>query len=161
MIIKSEQTLHHSGIRDVVKSAFGQADEADLVDQLRAAGDSVISLVALEADEVVGHVLFSRMTAPIRALGLAPVSVRPNRQRAGIGSRLIRAGLERATVAGWQAVFVLGEPTYYRRFGFDPSLASGFRSRYAGPHLMALALGADLAVTTGSIEYAPAFLSLG
>ena len=70
---------------------------------------------------------------------------------------MIRAGLERARSAGWRGVFVLGDPGYYRRFGFDPALAGGFASPYAGPHLMALALGPDLPARSGRIEYAPAF----
>jgi putative acetyltransferase len=94
-------------------------------------------------------------------VGLAPLAVRPDRQRSGIGARLIRAALERAKGDGWQAVFVLGDPDYYRRFGFDSSLASGFSSPYSGPHLMALALEAALPVTSGTIVYAKAFEFLG
>ena len=101
------------------------------------------------------------MTAPFAALGLAPVAVKPERQRSGIGSELIRRGLDRARKAGWQGVFVVGDPGYYRRFGFDPALASGFRSGYAGPHLMVLALGTNLPVAEGAIEYASAFRVLG
>jgi putative acetyltransferase len=160
MIIRDEGPADIFAIRKVVEAAFSQAIEADLVDQLRSDGDSVISLVAVDHDEVVGHVLFSRMTAPFRALGLAPVSVLPDRQRSGIGSRLIRAGLERAKEDRWQAVFVLGEPEYYRRFGFNPALASGFASPYAGPYLMVLPFKGDLPATSGRIDYAPAFANL-
>jgi len=97
------------------------------------------------------------MTGPFRALGLGPLSVKPSRQRRGIGSQLIREGLDRARDAGWQGVFVLGEPKYYSRFGFDSALASGFMSRYSGPHLMAVALGVELPATEGIVEYPPAF----
>jgi putative acetyltransferase len=114
-------------------------------------------LVAVDADKIIGHVMFSRMAAPFRALGLAPVSVAPERQRSGIGSELIREGLARAAAAGWAGVFVLGEPEYYRRFGFSPALASGFTSPCAGAYLMALALNGPLPATEGKIEYAPAF----
>jgi len=157
MIIRDENPTDHTAIHDLVAAAFERPAEATLVDRLRSDGDCVISLVAVDGDEVVGHVLLSRMTAPFRALGLGPVSVKPGRQRTGIGSSLIRAGLGRAREAGWQGVIVLGEPKYYRRFGFDPALAGGFKSRYSGPHLMALALGMDLPVTKGIIEYAPGF----
>jgi putative acetyltransferase len=122
---------------------------------------SVLSLVAVEGDEIVGNVLFSRMTAPFRALGLGPVSVKPSRQRRGIGSRLIRTGLDRARGAGWRGVFVLGDPKFYSRFGFDPGLAGGFVCRYSGPHLMALSLGGDLPTREAYIEYAAAFDSFG
>lgn len=159
--IRIESAADGPAIHKVVTAAFGRPVEAGLVDRLRADGDSVISFVAVEDGRIVGHVLFSRMTAPLRALGLAPVSVVPDRQRSGIGSRLIRAGLDRATQDGWQGVFVLGEPVFYRRFGFDPALAGGFSSPYAGPYLMALALGGALPVTHGEIEYARAFADLG
>jgi putative acetyltransferase len=101
------------------------------------------------------------MSAPFRALALAPVTVVPERQDAGIGSRLIRAGLERATADGWQGVFVLGEPEYYGRFGFDAALAADFTSPYAGPYFMALTLNTELPATEGKIDHAPAFAALG
>ena len=147
-------------IRKVVTAAFDQALEADLVDRLRADGDSVISLVAIEDAELAGHVMLSKMSAPFPALGLAPVAVAPARQRSGIGSLLIRTALDRAREEDWAAVFVLGDPAYYRRFGFDPALAAGFESPYAGPYLMALALKGPLPATTGRIDYAPTFADL-
>ena len=71
---------------------------------------------------------------------------------------MIRAGLARAKKDGWEAVFVLGSPDYYTRFGFDVSLASGFQSPYAGPYLMVLALqDSGLPTATGAVSYAPAF----
>jgi putative acetyltransferase len=157
VIIRDEAPADRAGIRALVLAAFGGAQEADLVDRLRTDGDAAISLVAVDGERVVGHVLLSRMSAPFRALGLAPVSVLPDRQGTGIGTRLIRAGLERAELGGWRGVFVLGEPAYYRRFGFDPALASGFASPYAGPYLMALALGGSLPATAGRLDHAPAF----
>ena len=159
--IRDEIPEDFAAIRAVVEAAFPEPAEADLVDQLRADGDCVISLVAVDDDRVIGHILFSKLTAPFRALGLAPVSVLPNRQNAGIGTRLIRAGLERAAQHGWQGVFVLGEPEYYDRFGFDAGLAQSFASPYAGPYFMALALNRELPMTEGTIEHAPAFAALG
>jgi putative acetyltransferase len=106
--------------------------------------------------------MFSRMKAPFRALGLAPVSVLPGRQLAGIGGSLIREGLARATSAGWDAVFLLGKPEYYERFGFVAETAAGFASPYAGPCFMALALRPDgMPVHSGRVAYAPAFSGLG
>lgn len=160
MIIRDEKPADRAGVREVVLAAFGGHQEADLVDRLRADGDAEISLVAVDGTRIVGHVLFSPMSAPFRALGLAPVSVLPDRQGTGIGSLLIRAGLERAELGGWQGVFVLGEPAYYRRFGFDAALAGGFASPYAGPNLLALALGGPLPATAGRVDYAPAFQAL-
>ena len=157
VMIRNERPTDGTAVRGVVEAAFARPDEARLVERLRADGDCEISLVAVENGRIVGHVLFSRMIAPFRALSLAPVAVAPNRQRSGIGSRLIGAGLERARGAGWHGVFVLGDPNYYRRFGFDPALARGFSSPYAGPQLMALALGPALPVRSGAIEHASAF----
>jgi putative acetyltransferase len=159
-VIRRERFGDEAAIREVVAAAFGRRGEADLVDRLRDAGDAVIALVALHAGEIVGYAVWSRMTAPFRALGLGPVAVRPDRQRRGVGSALIRAGLEQAREAGWQAVFVLGDPAYYRRFGFDAPAAAGFTSRYAGPHFMALTLGTALPAAGGILEYAPAFTLL-
>ena len=73
----------------------------------------------------------------------------------------MREALARARKDGWDAVFVLGDPAYYRRFGFDPEAARGFGSPYAGPHLMALPLKGRLPVTTDRVDYAPAFAALG
>ena len=161
MVIRDEGPADAPAVRALVEAAFGRPLEADLIDRLRADGDAAISLVADDGGEVVGHVLFSGMAAPFRALALAPVSVAPHRQRSGVGTRLIRAGLDRARAGGWRGVFVLGDPAYYRRFGFDPALALGFASPYAGPHLMALALGGgDLPATGGRIDHAPAFAAL-
>jgi putative acetyltransferase len=157
VVIRNEGPMDRAGVRAIIEAVFARRDEADLVDRLREDGDCAISLVAVEGGEIVGHVLFSPMSAPFRALGLAPVAVAPHRQRSGIGGRLIRTGLEHARAAGWQGVFVRGDPDYYRRFGFDPALASGFACPYAGPHLMALALGPALPVSSGEIGYAPAF----
>jgi putative acetyltransferase len=157
VIIRDEQAADRAAVRRVIAAAFARSIEADLVERLRDDGDVVLSLVAVEGDQVIGHVMFSRMDAPFRALALAPVAVTPERQRAGVGSRLIRDGLDRARLAGWDGVFVLGDPHYYRRFGFDPALARGFASAYAGPHLMACALGGALPIREGTIAYASAF----
>ena len=143
-----------------MEAAFPTPAEARLVDRLRADGDAVISLVALDDDAIVGHVLFSRMNAPPRTLGLAPVAVSPERQRSGVGARLIGEGLALARSEGWETVVVLGDPAYYRRFGFDPALTRGVVSPYAGPHLMALGLTETAPRLTGRVDYAPAFADL-
>jgi putative acetyltransferase len=162
MIIRSETSGDVAAIRIVEEVAFGRADEARLIDDLRDAGDSVFSLVAVDGVTVIGHVLFSRMQAPFPALALGPVAVQPEYRRTGIGSRLIREGIARSEAAGWAGIFVLGDPAFYRRFGFSVGRARGFTSLYAGPHLMALPLGASaLPVEEGRIEHAPAFAKLG
>ena len=162
MIVRPETPGDIAAIRVVEEAAFGQSAEARLVDDLRTAGDSIFSLVAVDNGTVVGHALFSRMKAPFPALALAPVAVLPERQRMGVGSRLISEGIARSEAAGWLGIFVLGDPAFYRRFGFDAGKASGFISPYAGPHLMALPIGrSELPANAGSIQHAPAFARLG
>ena len=162
MIVRLETTGDVVAIRAIAEAAFLQSAEPQLVEDLRDAGDSVFSLVAVEGETVIGHAMFSRLKAPFPALALAPVAVRPERQRMGVGSRLIREGIARSEAAGWSGIFVLGDPVFYRRFGFDVGKASGFISPYAGPHLMAVPLGRnELPTDTGSIQHAPAFAKLG
>jgi putative acetyltransferase len=162
MIVRPETLGDLAAIRAVEEAAFRQSAEAQLVDDLREAGDSVFSLVAFEGETVIGHAMFSRLKAPFPALALAPVAVLPERQRTGFGSRLIRQGIACSEAAGWLGIFVLGDPAFYRRFGFDAGKASGFTSPYAGPHLMVLPLGGnELPMSTGIIQHASAFAKLG
>jgi putative acetyltransferase len=159
MIIREEALNDRPAISEVVQTAFGRMAEAQLVEQLRAEGDSMISLVAVEQAQIIGHVMLSKMRAPFKALGLGPVSVRPNCQQSGVASALIREALRQARSEGWDAVFVLGDPSYYRRFGFDPEPAADFTCLYAGPHLMVLSMRNGLP-RTGTIDYASAFDAL-
>ncbi len=152
-------------IRRVHLLAFPSALEADLVEALEGEDDLAISLVADEGGAILGHIAFSPMRAvadgvPVEALGLAPVAVLPDRQSAGIGAALIEAGIDAAKAAGAELIFVLGDPAYYTRFGFDPAEAAPFASPYAGPHFMALRLSGERAAG-GTAAYAPAFAALG
>lgn len=161
MIIRPETQADIAAVRAVVTEAFGQVAEADLVDSLRDSGDSIISLVAEEQGAIVGHILFSKLQAPGQCLALAPVSVAPGHQKQGVGSRLIKDGLARAKDDQWKAVFVLGEPDYYTRFGFDLTLAEKFETDYPKPYFMALELAPNaLAERDGAIIYAAPFLAL-
>ena len=163
--IQPESWDDADGIRAVHLAAFPTAVEADLVKALKEDFHSEISLVAKDEGQIVGHVLLSRMKVEgggreFRALGLAPVAVLPDRQGKGVGSQLIEEALRRAEAQGEEMVFVLGEPDYYGRFGFEPSAAAPFASLYAGPYLMAKSFGAPLPVA-GTAAYAPAFGKLG
>lgn len=160
MVIRRETPADHHAVADLLENAFPGPDEARLVERLRTDGDLVMALVAEHAGEIVGFVAFSLMVAPFRAIGLAPVAVRADRRRRGVADRLIRVAIDQAKAEGWDAAFVLGEPAYYRRFGFRPAYAAGFDCIYAGPHLMAMPFGADMPSHTGTIAYAPAFASL-
>jgi putative acetyltransferase len=99
-------------ITRVVETAFGRPAEADLVERLIDDRDAVLSLVASDGGEIIGHILFSRMGAPFPALALAPLAVAPERQRRGVGAAFIRRGLALAEERGWAAVFSSGtQPT--------------------------------------------------
>ncbi len=113
LTIRFEGPSDIEDIRMVEEAAFGRPDEADLVDQLRAKGDLLLSLIARDGQRPVGHVALSRMEAPFRAVGLGPVAIIPESQGAGIGQRLIAEAVEWARAAGWVAIFVVGEPAYY------------------------------------------------
>ncbi len=160
LTIRAEAPADIEAIRKVEEAAFGRPEEARLIDQLRADGDLTLSLVAYDGQRPVGHVALSRMEAPFRAVGLGPVAVLPECQGARIGQRLIGEAVEWARGAGWEAIFVVGEPAYYGRFGFDAAAAAGFSSPYAGPYLMVLALPGPLPAARGVIEYAPAFRTI-
>ena len=160
--IRAEVPADLPAIREVHTQAFGQADEAQLVDRLREDGDFVASLVAERDGGIVGHVLFGqlRIVAPDRevaAAALAPVAVRPPLQRQGLGSTLIRAGLVRCRELGIEAVVVLGHPAYYPRFGFSAALAERLTAPYSGPAFMALELAPNCLASGGAVHYPPAF----
>jgi putative acetyltransferase len=162
MFVGEEQECHHPAVRQLHIDAFPTPAEANLVEQLRRSGDAIISLVVVEEERVVGHAMFSAMRAPFKALGLGPVSVAPDKRRLGVAAEMISQGIARARAEHWDAIFVLGSPAYYSRFGFSAGAASGFVSPYAGPHLMVLALGdTGLAPRSGRIDYPPAFAALG
>lgn len=158
-IFRSETTRDHDDIREIHHLAFGRPAEAKLVDDLRQSGDAVISLVAERDSRAIGHVLFSKLKAPMKALGLAPVAVHPSFQKQGVGATLIREGLDRAKDEGWRCVFVLGDPAYYGRFGFRVESAIGYSSPYSGPHFMALPFSE--VPKTGEIIYPEPFKLLG
>jgi putative acetyltransferase len=161
MRVRAEREHDRPGIRELTIEAFGQATEAGLVDALRRNGDAVISLVAVERGGILGHVLFSRLSAPPNCLALAPISVRPDRQRQGIGSKLVREGLARARCRGWSCVVVLGEPRYYGRFGFRLEAGANFMTPYPKRYFMALDLSDGSVVRRGGpVVYPAAFAGL-
>jgi putative acetyltransferase len=150
--------------------AFGRPQEAALVDALRAAAHPHVSLVAVEDEEVVGHIFFSpvsiepedavSMATGALAMGLAPMAVLPRCQNQGIGSELVRAGLRACLRLGCAVVVVLGHPDYYPRFGFVPASRMGLRCEYDVPDevFMATELVPDaLAGVRGLVKYHPEF----
>ena len=164
--IRSETEADRDAVKKVNDAAFANNAEAKLVDTLRTGGYIVSSLVAETNGSVIGHILFSRLTLktsaePISAVSLAPMAVLPEYQRQGIGSLLVKHGLNECRDAGHRIVVVLGHPEFYPRFGFSTQLAEQLESPFGGgPAWMALELTPDaLAGVHGTVEYAPPFTS--
>lgn len=134
--IRPEAPADAAAVRAVNLAAFEGPEEADLVDRLRAGGGRLVSLVAEVRGELVGHILFSEVTVgearPAVGMGLAPMAVLPAHQNRGIGSALVRRGLELLRAAGCPFVVVLGHPEYYPRFGFTPAARRGVSCEYEG-----------------------------
>jgi putative acetyltransferase len=139
-------------------AAFGGPDESRIIHQLQAAGDSLLSLVAENDTGIVGHNEFFRNLIdgePVGA-GLGPMSAKPGLQKSGIGSYLIRTGLEELEDLGETIVFVLGHDTYYPKFGFEAGTAKPFKAPWSGPHFMAIRL-APGGPASGTLTYPRAF----
>jgi putative acetyltransferase len=137
MLIRPEQARDIPDIHHVVRQAFGTVVEADLVDALRQQVEPLVSFVATVDDAVVGHILFSPVTMSsdprARIMGLAPMAVLPARQRQGIGTALVRAGLDECRRLSVEAVVVVGHADYYPRFGFTPASRYGLTCEYDVP----------------------------
>ena len=138
MNIRTEKPSDVDKIWSINAEAFETEDEANLVNALRDSGVSYISLVAEEDDELVGHILFTTVEligddAGLRLMGLAPMSVVPKLQNKGIGSLLVKAGIEQCVSKGFDAIVVLGHPEYYPKFGFVPSVKYAISSEYEVP----------------------------
>lgn len=165
VIIRRESPEQIAAIRHVLEMAFGRPSEADLVDALRENGKIVLSLVAEDAGQVVGQILFSPVTIEterdvMEITGLAPLSVLPQLQNRGIGSLLVREGLEQCRAIGRDCVVVLGHPTYYPRFGFVPASRYGVKCEYNVPDEVFMITGLQEEPTTncaGIAKYQPEF----
>jgi putative acetyltransferase len=163
-VIRPETSADHEGSRTVTRLAFGQDAEARLVDTLRDGGYVRASLIAEKDGQVVGHVLFSDLpvlteAGTVLALALAPLAVLPGFQNRGLGSTLVRRGLEVCKQLGHRIVVVLGHPQFYQRFGFSSKLAAQLESPYSGREsFMAVELvpGA-LDGVSGQVQYPPPF----
>ncbi len=161
--IRDEQERDAAAIRAVTLAAFAtmpysQQTEAAIVDALRAAGALAVSLVAVEGDEAVGHVAFSPVsidgvTAP-GWYGVGPLSVRPDRQRRGIGSALMREGIARLRAMGGNGCVVVGDPAYYQRFGFRAQPGATVPG-VPPEHVRFLALRSDW--PAGAVAFHPGF----
>jgi putative acetyltransferase len=134
VVIRPERDADHAAVAEVVRAAFVRHPDqvASFVERIRASEQYIpeLALVAEDSSGVIAHVMLSWVgveggSRP-RILNLTPMSVRPDRQRVGVGTRLIWDALGRAEHAGEPAVVVEGIPAYYPRFGFERASALGF-----------------------------------
>jgi putative acetyltransferase len=161
LTIRASTSKDVKAIRKVEKQAFGRKAEANLVDQLIPAPEHTISLVAVCDGMIIGHLLLTEITAPLKALALAPLAVVPEYREMQVGSELVREGIRLSREAGFGAIFVLGDAYYYERFGFSSSLADPFDVIWQGRNFLGLEL-ADGALKgkKGPLNYPEPFLNL-
>ena len=132
--LREERVGDVRAVRDVNRLAFGQDQEANIVDALRSNGAVLCSLVAIVDGQVVGHIMYSPLSVgDTQAAALGPMAVMPEHQRQGIGSQLIEAGNAKLKEAGCAFVVVVGHPEYYPRFGFRPASTYGVTSEWELP----------------------------
>jgi putative acetyltransferase len=163
-IVRPESASDREAVYRANQLAFGQDEEAVLVDALRSGGYARVGLVAELDGAVVGHILFSDLpiltnSGTVSAVSLAPMAVVPDAQRRGIGSALVRAGLEACRAAGHRIVVVLGHADYYPRFGFSAKLAEPLLSPFHGKDswMAAELVPGALDGVSGWVQYAPPF----
>jgi putative acetyltransferase len=167
--LREELPSDRERIRDIHLQAFGDHGVvvADLVETLRGVvvRDGGLSLVAEQAGQVVGHVMFtgSLLDAPRRLVQvnvLSPLAVLPEHQKQGIGSDLVRTGLRIVSGRAVPLVFLEGDPAYYSRFGFAAGAGLGFRKpslRIPDAAFQALRLPAYEPWMTGTLVYPEPF----
>ncbi len=167
LIIRPETAADFGPVRKLNKKAFRGKNESKLVDALRESAGFIpaLSLVAQKGGVVAGHILFSPvkigdLNSPAPALALAPMAVLPDYQNQGIGSALVKHGLEECRKAGHKIIVVVGHPEFYPRFGFVRAVEKGLKLPFEAPDevFMALELVPDaLSGVSGTVEYPQEF----
>jgi putative acetyltransferase len=165
IVVRPERLEDRAAVFEINRRAFPTEDEARLVDAVRLAAKPMISLVAVAGEAVVGHILLTPVAVyskirMFKAMGLGPMAVMPEFQMQGVGSKLVRAGLQACREIGEAVVFVLGHPEYYPRFGFEP--APPKLLRFKGPEFDPYFMVAELVPgvlkeMTGHVEYLSEF----
>jgi len=166
--IRAERQQDISAIRIVNQKAFGQPQEAQLVDALRSSHAILLSLVAVLEDQVVGYVLYTPVSVvsgqtTLVGAGLGPLAVLPGYQRQGFGGKLIESGNRRLQEAGCPFIVVLGHSSYYPRFGFKPASLFGFRCEWEVPDeafMMIIMDPEKMTGISGLARYRPEFSDL-
>jgi len=166
--IRREKPEDYSGVYIVNELAFEHENESILVDRLRKSKHFVpgLSLVAELDGKIIGHILFTKLKildkkgVVYNSLSLAPMAVKPSYQNLGIGTALVKAGLEKASKQGFESVIVLGHDKYYPRFGFEPASKWKITCPYEVPDEVFMALelvpGA-LNHVSGKVQYPKEF----
>jgi predicted N-acetyltransferase YhbS len=166
--IRQENNPEYNEVYKINKLAFGEEGEAKLVELLRNSKAFVpeLSLVAMIGNKIVGHILFTKIKIinnnqnEFESLALAPMAVKPEFQKKGIGGELIKVGLDKAREMNFKSVIVLGHENYYPRFGFEPTKKWGITAPYDVPinAFMGLELVADgLKGVKGIVQYPKEF----
>jgi len=169
--IRNERKEDEQGIRQVIVAAGGgnpKDEAADLVELLRERKKALISLVVVRDKTVVAHIMFSQVTIDVApkdllAVALAPLMVLPECQRQGIGSMLVRSGLDECRKADYDMAVVLGHPEYYPRFGFARASNYSLGNEYGAEEaFMALELKEGIFETVrGTVQFSPEFKESG
>jgi putative acetyltransferase len=164
--IEPEREEDYTVIHEINRLAFGQKNEAELIEKLRQSANFIpeLSLVAVMGEKTVGHILFSPVAIQteerlVTALAVAPMAVHPEFQKRGIGSELVRRGLKRCQNLGYEVVIVVGHPKYYPRFGFAPARKKGLEAPFpvSDEAFMAIELAPGaLNGISGMVIYPPA-----
>jgi putative acetyltransferase len=139
--VRDARTEDHAAIAELNTKAFGQPDEARIVERMRTDGDVMMELVAEIEGQIIGHVAFHqvRVFGKLAALGVGPMCVDPWIQREGIGKGMLSHGLGYLQEKGVSLVFVLGHPEYYAKFGFTAAATADFDGPFKGnPAFMAV-----------------------
>jgi putative acetyltransferase len=173
ILIRPEKPEDIASIQDVTTRAFQGEEEANLIAAIRASDYFIpeLSLIALDdTDQIVGHILFSPIiiespedSKSAEALALAPMAVLPEYQNRGIGTELVRQGLEACKQLGYKIVIVVGHPNYYPRFGFKPAREYRLKAPFEVPNEAFLAcelFSGALKNVRGVVKYSPAFDSV-
>lgn len=133
--VRKEEPTDQDAVRRLNLAAFDNGPEATLVDRLRTSCKDYLAFVAIEGDTLVGHILFTPVAidgSAVTGMGLAPMAVLPSHQRRGIGTHLVRHGLQHLRQSGCPFVIVLGHPEYYPRFGFERASKYHLVSQWEG-----------------------------
>jgi len=165
--IRKEEEKDNKRVYEVNRLAFQQENESKLIEKIRKGENFVpeLSLVAEIDDEIVGHILFSKINiigdAIFESLALAPMAVIPEFQKQGIGGKLIKKGIEKAKELGFDSIIVLGHKEYYPKFGFQKASKWGIKCPFDVPDEVFMAIelaNKALENKAGTVKYPKEFM---